>query len=231
MGVFDLRMMWRLTQKPVLLLGYEPDPALLLRTLRLHSPEAQADGKEIRFAGKSRLRGPFDVTPELLARAGLPEGWRTAYVAERPWRDSGGSPLTTLNVVRGLARHLGGWATEPRFGPDEILAEVTGSCAIPPERLVELLADTVPGLRLHERDEEDESGVFKSEASLIWVNVGRWPPSGGRNVTYTVCFDEESTYTPDSLLLGERAALLIAEEGGGVARDHNEFLLTSAGNG
>ncbi|MER6175415.1 hypothetical protein [Streptosporangium sp. NPDC001681] len=219
MGVADSLRARRLRAGRALLLGYQPDPALLLETVRLCSPIAYQDRKGIRVTRKMRLRGPIDLTPSLAARAGLPTGWRTAYVLEDTWRDIGGRYCFQWNVVEGLARRLNGRA-HPAPEPRDTLAEVIECLEIPVERLVELLAEVLPGLRFHDWI-DDETISFRSETSPIKVLFIRYRG----NIEYSIEVEDPAALTPDILATGELAALLISEETGGVALDSNGFLL------
>ncbi|MEV4380099.1 hypothetical protein [Streptosporangium sp. NPDC049644] len=219
MGVADFLWARRLRAGRALLLGYQPDPALLLETVRLCSPIAYEDRKGVRVTRKMRLRGPIDLTPSLAARAGLPTGWRTAYVLEDTWRDIGGRSCLPWDVVEGLARRLNGCAHPPPR-PGETLSSVVGGPEIPTPRLAELLAEVLPGLRFHDWI-DDETISFRSETSPISVLFIRY--SGG--IEYSIEVEDPAALTPDILATGELAALLIAEEAGGTALDLNGFLL------
>ncbi|GGS47894.1 hypothetical protein GCM10010156_03320 [Planobispora rosea] len=219
MGIVDLFQARRLRAGRVLLLGYRPDPALLLETVRLCSPIAHPDRKGIRVTRKMRLRGPIEITPAVEARAGLPAGWRIAYVLEETWRDIGGRYCFPPDVTEGLARRLNG-RSHPASNRRDVLASVIECYEIPDRRLAELLSGVLPGLRFHERVDE-ETIVFRSSASPIRVLF----IESRFGTEYEMDVEDPAAITPDLLAAGELAARLIAEETGGIAQDFNGFLL------
>ncbi|MBB2911220.1 hypothetical protein FHS43_002485 [Streptosporangium becharense] len=226
MGVTDFLSARRLRTGHALLLGYRPDPALLLETVRRCSPVARADRKGIRVTRKMRLRGPIDITPAIESRAGLPTGWRTAYVLEETGRDIGGPYCAPWNVVEGLARLLNG-AAHPEPGPRDALASVVGCREeMSPDRLVELLAGVIPDLRVHEWA-DDETLVFRNGTSPIRVLAIRYHSEreGRTNIEYEMDVEDPASRTPDLFMTGELAARLIAGETGGVAQDRDGFRL------
>ncbi|WP_169944202.1 hypothetical protein [Microbispora sp. H11081] len=221
MGVVsDFFLARRLRRGPTLLLPYAPDPTTVLETVRLHDPQAGPYGRGFRIGANVELRGPVELTPELAARAGLPAGWGAAFVAHNIDGEAGGDFARPSLLVRGLAERLGGREHPECQEPPEDLAEVTGGRILPVDELIGLLADDVPGLAVTAVTSTGTTLLAGAE-SPIEVFVNEWDAD---DVTYEL--SANSGYGTDVPATARRAALAIAARAGGVARDHNGFLIT-----
>ncbi|GLX06360.1 MULTISPECIES: hypothetical protein [unclassified Microbispora] len=218
--ISDFLMARRLRKGPTLLLPYAPDPATLLETVRLHDPQAGPYGRGFKIGENVELRGPIELTPELAARAGLPAGWAAAFFARNIDSEAGGDFARPSLLVRGLAERLGGREHPECQEPPEDLAEVTGGRLIAVDEVIGLLADDVPGLAVTTVTDAGTT-LLTSAESPIEVFVTEWDAD---DVTYELSAD--GGYGTDVPAAARRAALAIAERTGGVARDHNGFLVT-----
>ncbi|MEV7807795.1 hypothetical protein AB0O28_33070 [Microbispora sp. NPDC088329] len=218
--ISDFLMARRLRKGPTLLLPYAPDPATVLRTVRLHDPQAGPYGRGFKIGENVELRGPIRLTPELAARAGLPAGWAAAFFARNIDSEEGGDFSRPGLLVRGLAERLGGREHPECQEPPEDLAEVTGGRAIPVDELIALLADDLPGLAVTTVTDAGTT-LLTSAESPIEVFVNEWDAD---DVTYELSAD--GGYGTEIPATARRAALAIVERTGGVARDHNGFLIT-----
>ncbi|GIH47393.1 hypothetical protein SAMN05421833_11753 [Microbispora rosea] len=221
MGVIsDFFLARRLRRGPTLLLPYAPDPATVLETVRLHDPQAGPYGRGFKIGENVELRGPIELTPELAARAGLPAGWGAAFFARTIDSEAGGDFARPSLLVRGLAERLGGREHPECQEPPEDLAEVTGGRPVPVDEVIGLLADDVPGLVVAAVTEAGTT-LLTSAESPIEVFVTEWDAD---DVTYELSAD--GGYGTEVPAAARRAALAIAARAGGVARDHNGFLIT-----
>ncbi|MBO4273694.1 hypothetical protein [Microbispora triticiradicis] len=218
--ISDFLMARRLRKGPTLLLPYAPDSATLLKTVRLHDPQAGPYGRGLKIGENVELRGPIELTPELAARAGLPAGWAAAFFARNIDSDAGGDFARPRLLVRGLAERLGGREHPECQEPPEDLAEVTGGRLVAVGEVVGLLADDVPGLAVTTVTDAGTT-LLTSAESPIEVFVTEWDAD---DVTYELSADVG--YGTDVPAAARRAALALAARTGGVARDHNGFLIT-----
>lgn len=120
MGWFsNLLLPGRLRTGPTALLPARPDPKTLLAVAQLADPEARADGDDI-LAGGSRIQAPIELSPDILAKLGVPDEdrlWACRIAADGPL------PVDYFDksLAEGIAYRLGGWSLcqgEP-FDPAE----------------------------------------------------------------------------------------------------------------
>ncbi|WP_285704303.1 hypothetical protein [Microtetraspora sp. NBRC 16547] len=219
MGLFsDFFLARRLRKGPTLLLSYVPDAAAVLNTVRLHAPEVGPYGDDLKVSDNVWLRGPITLTPELAARAGIPAGWQIAYVAANIDNEEGGEYDRPMAVAAGLAERLNGRVHPREPEPPADLADVAGGRLVPVAELVELLAGELPGLT-----------ATTTVAGITRLAGGRSPieilvEEDDGEVTYEI-YVEDGVQGFDLAETARRAALAIAERSGGIARDHNGFLI------
>ncbi|MER5627479.1 hypothetical protein ABT061_41295 [Streptosporangium sp. NPDC002544] len=219
MGIRDFFLARRLRRGPTLFLPYVPDPEVVLETVRLLNPRAFAWGKASILAGESvSLKGPIEATPDLEARVGLPRPWRIAYVASSS-ATRGGQEYEPRHVVEGLARRLHGYAHPGMPHPSGSAAYAYRCVPIPDQRVIDLLAEVLPGLEAPP-DPDDPCGEFTSPTGPLEISVIRWP-----NYTDYSVSDQGIELSPGLLELAERVAVILAEEGDGIACDHTFFPL------
>ncbi|WP_067178557.1 hypothetical protein [Microtetraspora niveoalba] len=214
----DFFLARQLRKGPTLLLPYIPDPAAVLETVRLHAPEAGPYGDGLKAGDNVWLRGPIALTPELAAKAGIPLGWQAAYVAGNIDDETGGGYDLPMALTAGLAERLKGQVHPREPEPPADLAEVTGGRPVPVADLVESLADELPGLTA--RAVAEGVTLLTCEGSPVEILVEEDEDETG----YTICVDDGVT-GPGLIGTARRAALVIAGRGGGIARDHNGFLI------
>ncbi|MFF3668216.1 hypothetical protein [Microtetraspora malaysiensis] len=223
MGLFsDFFLARRLRKGPTLLLPYVPDPASVLEVVRLHAPDARPYGDGLRVGGNVRLRGPIALPPGLAARAGIPAGWQTAYVAGNIDDEEGGEYDRPMALAAGLAERLNGTVHPRGPEPPADLAEVTGGRPVPVAELVAALAGELPGLTA--RAVAGGITVLSCGASPVEIVVEEDEDETG----YSVCVDD-GVRGPGLAETARRVALTIAARGGGTARDHNGFLIHETG--
>lgn len=218
--ISDFLLTRRLRRGPALLLPYSPDPAAVLAAVRLHDPQAAPYGRGLRIGENVELRGPIALTSGLAGKAGIEAGWVAAYVAGNIDGEEGGEFTRPMALIAGLAERLGGRVHPRDPQPPEDLAEVTGGRLIPAEEVAGLLAADVPGLAVTTVTDTGTT-LLTSDESPLEVFVNEWDED---DVTYELSAD--AGYGPDVPAVARRAALVIAERTGGVARDHNGFLIT-----
>ncbi|MEV0969353.1 hypothetical protein [Microtetraspora glauca] len=219
MGLFsNFFLVRRLRKGPTLLLPYVPDTEAVLNTVRLHGPGARPYGDGLKVSDNVWLRGPITMTPELAAKAGIPAGWQVAYVAANIDDEEGGEYDRPMAVAAGLAERLNGQVHPHAPDSPADLADVTGGRRVPVAELVELLADELPGLTA--TSVNPVITMLTSERSPIEILV----EEDDGEVTYEICVDD-GVQGPDLVGTARRAALAIAERAGGIARDHNGFLI------
>ncbi|MGW0589990.1 hypothetical protein [Streptosporangium sp. NPDC002607] len=217
MGIRDFFLARRLRRGPTLFLPYVPDPGAVLEIVRLLNPEAV--GKMGISAGeKVYLKGPIEATPDLEARVGLPRPWRIAYVASSS-AASGGQKYEPEHVVEGLARRLHGHAHPGMPHPTGPAARAYHCAPIPDQRVIDLLAEVLPGLEAP--DPDDLYPEFTSSTGPFEIGVVRWP----NHTDYSVHNQDHPEFPPGLLELAERVAVMLAEEGDGIACDHTSFPL------
>ncbi|GAA2897369.1 hypothetical protein GCM10010517_62420 [Streptosporangium fragile] len=223
MGVRDFFLAGRLRRGPTLFLPYVPDPGAVLETVRLLNPRAVGGTTQISAGEKVYLKGPIEATPDLEVRVGLSRPWRTAYVAFST-ATGGGQKYTPEHVVEGLARRLHGHAHPGMPHPTGPAARVYHCAHIPDRRVIELLSGVLPGLEVIEKegyDKDDEETFFASPTSPIEIDVWREPDCED----YSLHNRDYPDYPPGLLDLAERVAVLLAEEGDGIACEHTFFPL------
>ncbi|WP_066947462.1 hypothetical protein [Microtetraspora fusca] len=218
----DFFLARRLRKGPTLLLPYVPDPAAVLEVVQLHASDARPYGDGLRVGGNVRLQGPITVTPELATKAGIPAGWQTAYVAGNIDDEEGGEYDRPMALAAGLAERLNGTVHPRGPEPPADLAEVTGGRPVPIAELIASLAEELPGLTA--RAMAGGVTVLSCGGSPIEIVV----EEDEDEVGYSVCVDD-GVHGPGLAETARRVALTIAARGGGVARDHNGFLITETG--
>jgi hypothetical protein len=226
----------RLRKVPAVVLPRLPEPDRWLAAIRLFDPEAVPVDGGVAFAAGARLAGPHPVTPDLAAKARLPEGH--AFVAS----DSG--PFQHW-LVRGLARRFGGYAHLPQPAvaddPTEVVVVHTPR-KVSPEELAARLSALIPGLT---PDGPEEDGSFflttprlpvgircdgPEVPSLRWLLPLTLGPMRQEPGLHGYRFGVAGQRDPRLVRLVAAAALELADGVGGVTTDLDRFRLFDPGD-
>jgi hypothetical protein len=215
----------RLRRLPAVVFPQAPRQEELLGAVRRFDPGAAAVEGGVSFGAGIRLAGPYPVTPEVAARANVPQG--------HLWMTSDSGPFQTW-LVRGLARRFGGYAHLPQPAvaddPSEVVIVHT-----PRQVSVNELAAYVPGL-VAGAQETDGSVFLTSRSSPVRIRCDspevpslRWllplalGPLRQEPGLHGYRFGSEVAGDPRIVRLAAVAALQLARSVRGVATDRDRF--------
>ncbi|MBE1589891.1 hypothetical protein ACFPOI_10955 [Nonomuraea angiospora] len=206
----------RLRTGPTAALPAKPDPAELLRIVRLADPGAKKDGDDI-VATDVRVYAPVEAEPELTGGE-LEKVWAVRVAAEGPL------PLNFFDryLAEGLAFRLKGLAVCRGEVSDPADEEESGPAVILPTRpTAEELAP------LLEQDEEDEFAFRAGDIRAVLVPEKGQPPAVQELLPFAVELTAIELRGDEPAKLGA-LALELAEALNGLVVDRWRFRIDAA---
>lgn len=181
MALFD-HSAERLAKGPTLALAAEPAGAVA-ELLHRYDPALRARGDHFAFGNGVLLYGPFEITPKLAAKSGLPAQTTAAYYgsilppAKRQRQPEDVTRHDADRLVHGLAARLGGTVHGSRpSSAINLRAAVYAPGPVPPEQVISVLQPYASGpLLVEDNPDVPESYFLLTEESPRFFTT-YWPP-------------------------------------------------------